>query len=60
MGAPILARVFFRPEEKSLLSIIVNDVWTAECVPRNIGLEEQRRCAPRENPPEQFVIYLQA
>lgn len=60
MGAPMLARVFFRPEENRLVSIIVNDVWTAECVPGNIGLEQKRRSAQRENPPAQFVIYLQA
>lgn len=59
MGTPMLARVFFRPEENSLLSIIVNDVWTAERVPGNIGLEQKRRSAQRKDPPAQFVIHLQ-
>ena len=37
---PMFAGVFFRPEEYCLVSIVVNDVYTAECVPLDIGLEQ--------------------
>jgi hypothetical protein len=40
MCLPIFAGVFFRPEEYRLVSIVVNDVCTVECVPLDIRLEQ--------------------
>lgn len=39
MGAPVIASVFFRPEEYRLFSIVVNDVFAAERIPLDIWLE---------------------
>ena len=56
MCLPIFAGVFFRPEEYSLVSIVVNDVCTAECIPSDIRLEHERSSVPREDTPAQFFI----
>jgi hypothetical protein len=40
MGAPVIASVFFRPEEYGLVSIVVNDVFAAESIPLDVRLEQ--------------------
>jgi len=41
VAAPVITSMFFRPEEDSLVSIVVNDIRTAKCCPINVGLENQ-------------------